>query len=141
MEQEETNAEQPKTRWFIDLDWYGQNRRSLSTLSQSYLCSKCAEQLSAEGKEIPVDELLSSIKDCCSHTTDFITDQLPILESIFRLFLANGNQPLDLEELGNQLSELRGGDPYRTSPEILSRILKKRPVLRAAGSQRVIIPS
>jgi hypothetical protein len=53
----------------------------------------------------------------------FITGQLPILESIFRLFLANGNQPLDLEELGRQLSEWRGGDTYRTSAEILSRLL------------------
>jgi len=48
---------------------------------------------------------------------------LPVLESIFRLFLANGNQPLELEELGKQLSEWRDGDTYRTSEEILSRLL------------------
>ena len=41
----------------------------------------------------------------------------------FRLFLVNGNQPLDLEELSKQLAEWRGGDTYRTSPEILSRLL------------------
>ncbi|GAH99783.1 unnamed protein product, partial [marine sediment metagenome] len=37
---------------------------------------------------------------------------------------ANGNQPLDLEELGRQLSEWRGRDTYRTSAGILSRLLK-----------------
>ena len=124
MDKEEINTEQPNTYWAIALDWFQQNDRSISALIQDYLCPKCAKQLSAEGKENPPDALLATIRDCCSHVPDFITDRLPILESVFRLFLANGNQPLELEELGNQLSELRGGDIYRASPEILLRLLK-----------------
>ena len=124
MDNEEISADQPKTCWFIDLEWYQQNNRSLSALAQSCLCPKCTKQLSAKGRKISVDDLLSTIKNCCSRTPGFITDQLPILESVFRFFLANGNQPLDLEELGKQLSEWRGGDTYRTSPEILSRLLE-----------------
>ena len=42
---------------------------------------------------------------------------------MFRLFLANGNQPLDLEELGKQLNDQLEGDTYRTSAEVLSRLL------------------
>ena len=125
MTEEETGAAQPKTQWSIDFDWYKQNNRSISALVLSYLCPSCAKKLSAEGKETSEDVLLSTIKDCCSLAPGFITDQSPILESIFRLFLANGNQPLDSEELGRQLSELRAGDSYRTTPEILSRLLKK----------------
>ena len=121
---EETSTDQPVTRWMIDLDWYQQNNRSFFALAQSCLCSKCTKQLSAEGKEISADGLISTIKDCCSQTPDFITGRLPILESVFRLFLANGNQPLDLDELGKQLSEQRGGDTYCTSAEILSRLLE-----------------
>jgi len=79
--------------------------------------------LKVEEGEVPAADLLITIKDCCSNTPDFITGELPILESIFRLFLANGNQPLDLEELAKQLSERRGGDSYRTSTEILSCLL------------------
>ena len=75
------------------------------------------------GREIAADELLSTIKDCCSKTTGFITGELPILESVFRLFLATGNQPLDLEELSRLLVQWRGGDTYCTSAEILSRLL------------------
>jgi hypothetical protein len=93
-------------------------------LVQGYLCAECRKKLTAEGKEVPAEELLSRIRDCCSHTPGFITERLPILESIFRLLLALGNQPLSLEELGRQLSEWRSGDTYRTSPEILSRLLK-----------------
>ncbi len=118
------STDQPKPRWFIDLDWYQQNNRSFSTLAQGYLCAKYHKQLNAEEKEISSDELLSTIKDCCGNNPDFITPKLPILESIFRLFLANGNQPSDLEELGKQLSERRRGDTYRTSVEILSRLLR-----------------
>ena len=117
------DIDQAKPRWFIDLDWYQQNERSFSVLAQRCLCPKCREQLTTGGGELSPADLVSAIKDCCSKSPGFITDKLPILESIFRLFLANGNQPLDLEELGKQLSEWRGGDTYCTSPEILSRLL------------------
>ena len=119
---EDINTEQATLRYFIDLDWCRQNNRSFPALAQSCLCPKCQEQL-REG-EVAAADLIAAIRDCCSKTPEFITRQLPILESIFRLFLANGNQPLDLEELGKQLSEWRGGDTYCTSAEILSRLLR-----------------
>ena len=124
MDKEEISADQPKTYRFIDLDWYQQNTRSLSALAQSCLCPQCTKQLSAEGKENSPDALMAAVKDCYSHTPDFVHYRLPILESVFRLFLFNGNQPLDLDDLGRQLSEWRSGDTYRTSAEILSRLLK-----------------
>ena len=123
-DREEIEVDQPKTRWFIDFNWYQQHNRSLSTLAQSCLCPKCKQQLGIKAKEISLDSLLVTLKDCCSQSPSFITDQLPIMESVFRLFLANGNQPLDLEELGRQLSERRNADVYRTSAEILSRLLE-----------------
>ena len=107
-------------RWFIDLSWYQQSDRSFFTLAQSCLCSKCREKLKEDASAA---DLVATIKDCCSRATGFITRELPVLESIFRLFLANGNQPLDLEELGRQLSEWRG-NTYHTSPQTLSRLLR-----------------
>jgi len=121
MDEDGITTDQVRQRWFIDLDWYQQNNRSFFTLAHSRLCSKCRERLKGE---ISVAELLSTIKDCCSNAPEFITRRLPILESAFRLFLANGNQPLDLEELGKQLSERRNGDTYCTSAEILPRLLE-----------------
>jgi len=123
VDREDINTDQPSPRWFIDLDWYQQSNRSFSALAQHCLCPKCHEQLETSEGEILAADLLATIKDCCSKTPGFITRKLPILESTFRLFLANGNQPLDLEELGKQLSEWRSVDTYRTSAEILSRLL------------------
>ena len=121
MEVEKINTEETRPRWFIDLDWQQSNNRSFSTLAKGCLCPECRERLRGE---ISIADLLANIKDCCSKTPGFITGESPVLESIFRLFLANGNQPLDLEEVGRQLSEWRGGDTYRTSVEILSRLFK-----------------
>ena len=124
MAKEETSADQPKPRWFIDLDWFQRHNRSMATLAQSHLCAKCRKQLAAEGKKLSEADLLATIKDCCANDPEFITGQLPILEGVFRFFLANGNQPLDLEELTKQLSERYDWDTYRTSGETLSRLLK-----------------
>ena len=115
--------DQPVGRWFIDLDWLEQNNRSFLALAQGCLCPKCRERLEEGKGEISAADLLATIKDCCSKTPGFVTDRSPILESVFRFFLANGNQPLDLEELGKHLVERRGGDTQRTSAEILSRLL------------------
>jgi len=119
---EDITTEQVRPGWFINLDWFQQNDRSFSALAQGCLCPKCQERLRGE---ISAADLVTTIKDCCSKTPGFITSEVPILECIFRLFLANGNQPLALEELGKQLNDWRGGDTYRTSAEILSRLLKR----------------
>jgi len=123
MDVEDESTEPTTSRWCIELDWYESNRRSFLTLAQECLCPVCRKRLKIDEGEALQADVLSTIKDCCSKTEEFITGELPILESIFRLFLANGNKPLDLEEMGEQLSERRGGDATRTSVEVLSRIL------------------
>ncbi len=122
-DREDIDTDQSRLRWFIDLDWYQQNNRSLLFIVGSYLCPECRERVKAKKRNISAAYLLSAIKGCCSKTPDFITSRLSIMESVFRLFLANGNQPLDLEEMGKQLSERCGGDTYRVSPGILSGLL------------------
>ena len=135
MDREDIDTDQARPRWFIELDWYQPNNRSFFALARDCLCPQCRKQLRVEEGEISAADLLSNIRGCCSKAPDFVTGELPILESIFRLFLANGNQPLDLEELGQQLGERRGGDASRTSIEILSRLLKSDQYygLREAG--------
>jgi len=117
-------SDQPQQRWFIDLDWLERNNRSFFALARGCLCPKCQKRLKTGKKEGSAADIMSAIKDCCSRKVGFITWKLPVMEGIFRLFLANGNQLLDLDELATQLSQWRGGSPYGTSPEILSRLLE-----------------
>ncbi len=123
MDTEDSGTDRLKTRWFIDLDWYQQNSRSFVTLAREYLCPNCAQRWATEKGEISEEALLANISDCCCHTPGFINDRLPILESAFRLLLANNNKPLELEDLGQQLREFRGGDTYRTSAKLLFHLL------------------
>ena len=136
LEDTDTNdTEETRQLWSLDLGWFQPNNRSFSTLAQGCLCPECRRRLRAEEDEVSVADLLTTIRDCCSKVPNFITLELPVLESVFRFFLANGNQALDLVELGTQLSDRRGGDVPRTSVEVLSRLLENdhyygiRPVL------------
>ena len=121
---EEAGIEQEELRWAIDPDWLDTHNRSLIALVRSSLCTKCRKRLDSEKKWGSLGVLMKAVRECCSNEPDYINGALPIMESVFRLFLANGNQALDLIELGRQLSERRGVDTYRTSVEILSRLLK-----------------
>ena len=133
MVKEKLGAQQSKPRWFIDLDWYKQTGRSFATLAQGCLCPRCRERLKAG--EISEAELAANIRGCCSRLPGFITGEMAILAVIFRLFLANGNQPLTLAELSKGLSEWLGGNNYRTSVEVLSRLLEDE---RYYGIRRVL---
>jgi len=125
VDREEISSDQVKPCWSIDLDWYQPNNRSFFTLARGCLCPKCRKQLKVDEGEVSATDLLVAINDCCSQKPGFITSEMPILESVFRFFLATGNQSLELEELGKQVSEWRGGDSYRTSVEMLARLLER----------------
>jgi hypothetical protein len=117
-------TEPPAARWSISLEWFDQNHRSATTLISEHLCAKCVEKFNPDKKDSSPEELISTIQHCCSNTPEFISHRLPIMESVFRLFLGNGNQAMGLEEVSQQLNQLRGGDAYRTSSEALLRLLK-----------------
>jgi hypothetical protein len=124
VDKEAKATEPPPARWAISLEWFEQNHRSATALISEHLCAKCADKLSPGKKDSSPEELISTIQRCCSNTPEFISHRLPIMESVFRLFLGNGNQAMGLDEVGQQLNQLRGGDAYRTSPEALLRLLK-----------------
>ena len=114
------DSAQPGQRWFIDLDWFHQRNRSFYVLAHGCLCPAHVK-LRGRPREMPSDKLMNVIGDCCSKAQGFITDDLPILESVFRVFLSNGNQPLDVEKLSSQLNERRNSN--RTSPAMLACLL------------------
>jgi len=124
MTKDDITADQSSMRWSIDPDWYPQRGRSISILLQNCLCQECRKKLNGEGGQTSDAELINRVRECCSQSPDFITGQMPVLESIFRFFIASGNKPMTIEELGKQLGERRGGDISRTSAEVLLRLLK-----------------
>ncbi len=97
----EEEQEIPKP-YHIDLDWYHLQGRSFITLASSRLCD------GSHDKKVLTSEanILNAIKQCCSKKEDYIKANTPILETVFRLFLASGNQPATLEQLRERLQRL-----------------------------------
>ena len=113
-----------EAKWTIDLKWLENNKRDFSILARDTLCAKCRKKLKSDTTELKPSDILKAVQSCCSKADDFITPGLPFQESIFRVFLANGNKPLTLEELGEQMNKRRGTDTHRNSVAFLARILQ-----------------
>jgi hypothetical protein len=114
--------EQLRVRYFIDMDWLEANGRSFWTLAQDCLCTDCANRPKKGRKTPTAASLIDTIAGCCAKNSEFITSRMPLLESIFHIFLANGNRPLDLSQLVSELAEWRGRSSV-VSESILSRLL------------------
>jgi hypothetical protein len=109
-----------KTCYHIDFDWWKQNDRDWRVYLRNYLCpehqaafaeietTEMVDWVDPETAEVQrVDGIQSILISHCAKQQTFITHQTTLVDSIFRLFLANGNTPLTPEELALQL----GRDP------------------------------
>jgi hypothetical protein len=123
MTEESNPEEQSRESWYVDLGWYGPNRRSFFTLARCCLCPKCHKKLKADKEEVAADKLIEAIGKCCSNQPGYITAEMPVIESVFRILLANNNRPMDTAELGERLRGWRGSVPGGSSGNVLSRLL------------------
>ncbi len=110
-----------QTHFHIDFDWWQQNDRDWRVYLYNFLCPQHQEAFAElnvsdqvdwvdpETAEVQhVDGLRHVLITHCAKQSTFITQQTTLVDSVFRLFLANGNTPLTPEELSEQL----GRDSY-----------------------------
>lgn len=118
------------TKFHIDLRWWERQRRDIRILMRDLLCAECRETVGSlsESRTVDVvdpdtaevtqvDVIWEAIRACCSSRPDYITMDTPLLDSIFRVFVANGNKPLSVRELYARLD--------KTPPETMLRVLTK----------------
>lgn len=116
------------TEFHIDMDWWERNNRDIRVYVWETLCDECRDDyadyqgpgevdwVDEETAEVSrVDGLWHSLRTCCSLKADYISPNTPIVDAIFRTFLANGNKPLSVDELYELLD--------RRPPATLLRIL------------------
>jgi len=121
------------TKFHIDMEWWEENQRDIRVYIRDMLCPECRMAYEAAGPtdEIDwvdeqtgevsrVDSLWHSLRTCCSKRPNYITPNMPVVEAVFRTFLANGNKPLSVNELYELLD--------RRPPQVLLRILTAGPV-------------
>jgi len=118
------------TKFHIDFSWWEKQNRDIRVLMLDHLCPECGDNVGSlsevemidmvdpDSAEVTqVDAIWEAIRVCCGPKPDYITPDTPLLDSIFGLFLANGNKPLSVLELYERLD--------RRPPEIILRVLTK----------------
>ena len=122
------------TRFHIDFDWWRQRDRDWRIYLKSLLCpehqqlfmdydnDELVDWVDPETGEVQrVDGLQHVLITHCAKEEGFITERTALVDAVFRLFLANGNDPMTPVELAESLRRppmtilrtLSGGQVYR----------------------------
>jgi hypothetical protein len=104
------------TPFHIDFEWWERETRDFRVYLRSYLCAehRSVFESHADIEEIDwinedtaevtrVDGLQHVLRVHCSVQPDYITPSTSLIDAIFRVFLANSNQPLNAVELGERI--------------------------------------
>jgi hypothetical protein len=123
-----------QTRYHIDFDWWGQSDRDWRVHLSSLLCPEHQEAFSdfkademvdwvdPDTAEVQrVDGLQHVLISHCAKEEGFISERTALVDAVFRLFLANGNDPMTISDLAERLGRppsvllktLSGGRVYR----------------------------
>ena len=115
------------TEFCIDFEWWDQIGRDLRVQLHQHLCSGCraiyptyvgsetVDWIDPETAEVqPVDGLWHTLRSHCSLQPDYVMENMPLIDAVFRVFLANGNAPLTPVELAAKI---------RRPPERILRVL------------------
>lgn len=106
------------TKFHIDFTWWEKQNKDIRVFMRDLLCAECKELLASQpgssmvdmidpetAEVTKVDALWEAIRACCSKTPGYLTADTPILDGIFRVFLANGNKPLSVLQLHERLDK------------------------------------
>jgi hypothetical protein len=105
-----------RTSYHIDFDWWKDHDANWRVFLLSYLCpehqaafsgavtSEMIDWVDPETAEVhQVDGLQSTLMDHCARLEGFYSEQTALVDSIFRVFLANGNAPLSPIDLSDKI--------------------------------------
>ncbi len=76
------------------------HQESLAGLEEGQMIDWVDEN-TAEARE--VDGIQHALMSHCARQEDFVTQKTALVEAVFRLFLANGNQPMSAEDLSARM--------------------------------------
>lgn len=102
----------PDTKFHIDYEWWQRSEEDLRLYMLTHLSPEKRDELAGKeatttlvdyihpqtGEVFQLDELGCAIQDA-SQSSDFINAQTPLVDSVFRIFLKNGNHPQTPREL------------------------------------------
>jgi len=103
------------TPFKIDFEWWKKHDRDWRVYLRGFLCDEHKALFeSTENDEIidwvdpktgevtQVDALFHTLMTHCAKQVDFLNSKMALVDSVFRILLANGNRPMTPEELGDR---------------------------------------
>jgi len=123
---DETEGDEEKVlpKYLIDFDAGTRSGRSLPMLIASRRCYLCQQA----DEEAPIDadpkQFIDRITDHCAAERDYLLADTPLKEAIFRVLLANGNEPMDSEEISVVLTEKWAMTPFprNTAADVIAKM-------------------
>jgi hypothetical protein len=119
MDSKRSSLVKPKldTPFKIDFEWWKKHDRDWRVYLRSFLCDEHQEMfenlsnnetidwVDPDTAEVSqVDGLQHVLITHCARQEDFLTSRMALVDSVFRVFLSNGNKPLNAEELADVLN-------------------------------------
>ncbi len=105
------------TPFKIDFEWWKKHDRDWRVYLRGFLCEEHqAVYQSMENNEVidwvdpktgevtQVDGLFHILMTHCAKQEDFLNSRMALVDSVFRILLANGNRPMTPEELGDRMN-------------------------------------
>jgi hypothetical protein len=131
-----------ETKFQIDYDWWRRADRDVEVFLRDYLCPQHQQALAAGEEELAFDfvdpetaevrrmgGMQQVLMSHCARQPGYLGPDNTMVDSVFRILLANGNSPVSSNELSQRL-----GRPAQTILRTLSgaRVYKGiRPILEA----------
>ncbi len=122
------------TKFHIEYAWWNREGRDLDVYLRSHLCPEHQERFAQVDSGVLVDHVDLKTAEVtrvpgiqhvliahCAQQPDYLTPHTSLVNAIFRLFLANGNQSLSAKELGESLNR---------APQMILRTLSGRRVYK-----------
>lgn len=127
------------TRFHVDWSWFERNHLNTEKVIRDQLTPKVAQRFPPDapiqtldyvdpytGEVTPIDSLREAIMSECQWEPHYLTGDMPMIQAVLRVFLANNNQPLTATEIAQRLERL--------DPDPILR------VLTSGGVQMGIVP-
>jgi hypothetical protein len=110
--------------YHADPSWFEENNLSFEDVVRARMCDTCRARIGQEVEErVPIfdkatgrmrfevrqstygSDPLKCIREHCGRAKNYIHRDMPTLEAIFRIFLANANAAMTLDQVREQLAE------------------------------------
>ena len=106
-----------ETPFSIDFDWWKQHDNNWRVFLFGFLCPEHQSSFDGADAEVwidyvdpetaeirPVDGLQNVLMTHCARQEGFLTQSSSLVDTVFRVLLANGNEPMNVKQLGDAIN-------------------------------------